>query len=213
MSQFDLAYFDVSEEEVLAAFDSCSTATLIHQELIDEGKLEVTKTSSNSNINGIGGVAKGKVVEVKLHSRNKKKSIVDEIMQLPIKDEERFNQLTKSSTEALRNNEGFTRVTEDNFQQVPGGKIQMLIGQNVEQDFFPREIATFTCGLKVSIHQIILHDENRYLGFSGGFPAQFTPMYTINDHPRALVMQEFSQPYEHEEESVFQEDASARPPR
>ena len=50
MSQFDLAYIDVSGEEVLAAFDSCSTATLIHRELIDEGKLEVTKTSSNSNI-------------------------------------------------------------------------------------------------------------------------------------------------------------------
>ena len=107
----------------MAAFDSCSTATLIHRELIDEGKLEVTKTSSNSNINGIEGVAKGKIVEVKLHSRNKKKSIVinatvvDEIMQLPIKDEDRFNQLTKSSAEALRNKEGFTKVTEDNFQQ------------------------------------------------------------------------------------------------
>ena len=28
--QFDLAYIDVGGEEVLAAFDSCSTATLIH---------------------------------------------------------------------------------------------------------------------------------------------------------------------------------------
>ena len=76
-------------------------------------------------------------------------TVVDEIMQLPIKDEDRFNQLTKSSAEALRKNEGFTKVTEDNFQQVPGGKIQMLIGQNVEQEFFSREIATFTCGLKM----------------------------------------------------------------
>ena len=55
-------------------------------------------------------------------------TVVDEIMQLPIKDEDRFNQLTKSSAEALRNKEGFTKVTEDNFHQVPGGKIQMLIG-------------------------------------------------------------------------------------
>ena len=44
---------------------------------------------------------------------------VDDIMQLPIKDEDRFNQLTKSSAEALRNREGFTKVTEHNFQQVP----------------------------------------------------------------------------------------------
>ena len=169
ISQFDLAYIDVDGEKVLAAFDSCSTTTLIHRELIDEGKLDVTRTSSNSNINGIGGVAKGKIVEIRLDSRNKEKSIiinatvVDDIMQLPRKDEEKFNQLTKSSAEALRNKEGFEEVNENNFQHVPGGKIQMLIGQNVGQDFFPKEIATFTCGLKVSMHQIKLHNKNQYL--------------------------------------------------
>ena len=89
ISQFDLAYIDISREVILAAFDSCSTSTLIHRELIDEGKIEVTNTSINSNINCIGGVVKGKVVEVKLYSRNKEISIVinatvvDEIMQLP----------------------------------------------------------------------------------------------------------------------------------
>ena len=46
-------------------------------------------------------------------------------MQLPIKDEDRFNQLTRASAEALKNKEGFTDVTEDNFQQVPGGKIMV----------------------------------------------------------------------------------------
>ena len=35
-SQFDLAYIDVGGIEVLAAFDTCSTATLIHRELIEE---------------------------------------------------------------------------------------------------------------------------------------------------------------------------------
>ena len=63
-SQFDLAYIDVGGIEVLAAFDTCSTATLIHRELIDEGQLEVTETTNNSNINGIGGVAKGRVVAI-----------------------------------------------------------------------------------------------------------------------------------------------------
>ena len=53
ISQFDLAYIDVGGEEVLAAFDSCSTATLMYREIIDDGKLEVTETSSSSNINGI----------------------------------------------------------------------------------------------------------------------------------------------------------------
>ena len=76
-------------------------------------------------------------------------TVVDEIMQLPIKNEDRFDQLTKASAEALRNKEGLRKVTKDNFQQVPGGKIQIIIGRNVGQDFFPREIATFTCELKV----------------------------------------------------------------
>ena len=219
ISQFDLAYIDVGGVEVLAAFDTCSTATLIHRELIEEGKLEVTETSSNSNINGIGGVAKGKVVEVELENRNKDKSIVihatvvDEIMTLQRKNEQRFNELTKLSAEALKKRKGFSGITEDNFQQVPGGKIQMLIGQNAGQDFFPKEIATFTCGLKVSIHQTKVYDKKRYLGFSGRFPAQFTTMYTINDHPRALIIQDSPQRFEPKEESVFREDASARAQR
>ena len=97
-------------------------------------------------------------------------------------------------------------VTEYNFQQVPGGKIQILIGQNVGQDFFPKGISTFNCRLKVSMHQIKLYNENRYLGFSGRFPAQFTTMYTINDHPKALVIQEIPRRYEHEEEPVLQKN-------
>ena len=76
----------------------------------------------------------------------------------------------------------------------------MLIGQNVGQDFLPHKIATFTCGLKVSKHQIKLYDENRYLGFSGRFPAQFPTMYNINDHPKVLAIQEFPHQSEHEEE-------------
>ena len=117
--------------------------------------------------------------------------------------------MTKSSAEALRKQKRFEKITENNFQQVPGGKIQMLLGQNVGQDFFPKEIATFTCGLKISIHQIKLYNEQQYLGFSGRFPAQFTTMYTTDDHPRALVIQEFPQQFEHEEETVFREGASA----
>ena len=125
-------------------------------------------------------------------------------MTLQRKNEQRFNELTKLSAEALKNRKGFSGITEDNFQQVPGGKIQMLIGQNAGQDFFPKEIATFTCGLKVSMHQTKVHDKKRYLGFIGRLPAQFTTMYRINDHPKALVIQEFPRRYEHEEEQVFQ---------
>ena len=73
----------------------------------------------------------------------------------------------------------------------------MLIGQNAGQDFFPKEIATFTCGLKVSIHRTKVHDKNQYLGFSGQFPAQFSTMYTTDEHPRALIVQDSPQRFKH----------------
>ena len=85
-----------------------------------------------------------------------KATVVDEIMNLQKKHENRFSQLTIESADALKKKKGFEKVTKENFQQVPGGKIQMLLGQNIGQDFYPREIATFTCCLKVSIHQIKL---------------------------------------------------------
>ena len=128
--------------------------------------LKVTETTDDAEINGIGGVAKGRVVELNLESRTGvktmviKPTVVDEIMNLQKKKENRFTLLTKDSADALKKKKGFERVTKENFQQVPGGKIQMLLGQNIGQDFYPREIATFTCDLKVSIHQIKLFNKN-----------------------------------------------------
>ena len=89
----------------------------------------------------------------------------------------------------------------------------MLIGQNVGQDFFPEEIATLNCGLKVSRHRIQLFDETRYLGFSGRFPVRFSPMYSVIEHPKALAIQNYPQQAEHEEEQVFRLGASAPPLR
>ena len=96
----------------------------------------------------------------------------------------RFDLLTKESADALKHKKGYEDVTKENFQQVPGGKIQMLLGQDIGGDFFPREVATYTCGLKVSEHRIKLFDMKRYLGFSGSFPAHFVSMYLLDDHPK-----------------------------
>ena len=89
----------------------------------------------------------------------------------------------------------------------------MLIGQNFGQDFFPEEIATLNCGLKVSRHRIQLVDETRYLGFSGRFPSGFSPMYSINEHPKVLAIQDHPQQAEHEEDQVFHRVASAPHPK
>ena len=89
----------------------------------------------------------------------------------------------------------------------------MLLGQNIGQDFYLKEIATFTCGLKVSEHRKKLFNKERYLGFSGSFPAHFETMYSMDDCPRTLLLQESPQHFEQEEEMVFQEDASARTQR
>ena len=85
----------------------------------------------------------------------------------------------------------------------------MLLGQNIGQDFYPKEVATFTCGLKVSEHRIKLFDKKRYLGFSGSFPAHFVTMYSLEDHPKTLLLQECPQQLKEEEKSVFRVPASA----
>ena len=190
LAQFDLAYIDVDGQEVLAAFDTCSTTTLIHRELVEGGKIKVEETQDDSEISGIGDVTKGMVVTLELFNRSGtrkiiiKASVVDEITTMRKKDKNRFDLLTRESADSVKHKKGYENVTKENFQQVPGGKIQMLLGQDIGGGFFPKEVATYTCGLKVSEHRIKLLDMKRYLGFSGSFPAHFVSMYSLDDHPK-----------------------------
>ena len=108
VAQFDLAYIDVDGQEVLAAFDTCSTTTLIHRELVEGGKIKVTETKDDAEISGIGGVTKGRVVTLELFNRSGTKkiiikaSVVDEITTLRKKDKNRFDLLTRESVDALK---------------------------------------------------------------------------------------------------------------
>ena len=136
MAQFDLAYIDLGGHEILAAFDSCSSTTLIHRELTEEGGMQVERTTENSKIAGIGGTTDGKVVSLILSGRDGRQikinaSIVDEIATIKKKDKKRFEMLTKESAEAVRGIKGYENITENNFQRVPGGKIQMLLGLDI----------------------------------------------------------------------------------
>ena len=140
-------------------------------------------------------------------------SVVDEIATLKKKDKARFELLTEESAEEVKHIEGYENVTKENFQQVPGGKIQMLLGLDIGNDFFPREVSTYRSGLKVSEHRMKLFDTKRYLGFSGSFPAHFVSMYSPDDHPKALLLQECPQQLKEEEKSVFQKPASAKTQR
>ena len=63
-------------QEVLAAFDTCSTTTLIHRELVEGGKIKVTETKDDAEINGIGGIAKGRIVVLELDNRHGTKTII-----------------------------------------------------------------------------------------------------------------------------------------
>ena len=160
-------------------------------------------------------MTKGKVVTMEITNRYGTRirinaSVVDEIATLKKKDKARFDLLTEESAEEVKRNKGYENITKDNFQQVPGGKIQMLLGLDIGNDFFPREISTFRSGLKISEHRMKLSDPKRYLGFSGSFPAHFVSMYSQKDHPRALLMQECPQQLKEEEKSVFRRPASVQ---
>ena len=86
----------------------------------------------------------------------------------------------------------------------------MLLGLDIGRDFFPREISTYKCGLKISEYRTKLFNENRYLGFSGSFPAHFVSMYSLDDNPKAFLLQECPQQLKEEEDSVFHKPASAK---
>ena len=82
--QFDLAYIDIDGHEVLAAFDSCSSTTLIERELTEERGIQFEKTDEKSKIACIGGTTDGKVVSLVLSSRDGRQirinaSIVEDI--------------------------------------------------------------------------------------------------------------------------------------
>ena len=86
--------------------------------------MKVTETTDNADINGIGGVAKGRVVELNLESITCVKTIVikatvvDEMMNLRKKHENRFSLLRKDNADALKKKKGFEKVTKENFQQL-----------------------------------------------------------------------------------------------
>ena len=138
-AQFDLAYIDVDGQEILAAFDSCSSTTLIHRELTEEENIKVEKTTDDSKIAGIGGVATGKVVSLILCDREGRQikinaSVVDEIATLKKKDKDKFELLTRESADEVKRIKCYENITKENFQQVPGGKIKMLLGQDIGGD-------------------------------------------------------------------------------
>ena len=132
-AQFDLAYTNIDDKEILTTFDNCSNTTLVHKDLINEGKIQVLKTEESSSIKGIGGTAKGKVVEFEITNREGtrvriKASVVDEIANVPDKDEQRYKKLIHDSIEEVKKAKGYEKATIDNFQLVPGGKIELLLG-------------------------------------------------------------------------------------
>ena len=210
-AQFDLAYTNIDGEKVLTTFDNCSNATLILEDLIKDKRIKVLHTEESSNIEGIGGAAKGKVVEFEISNRFGKRirikaSVVDKIAFVPPLKRENYKELIDASVKEVRKEKGFENATADNFQMVPGGKIELLLGLDAGSDFFPEEISNFKSGLKVSQYRMNMFDPKRTLGFSGSFPEKYTPMYLPEEHPKTLILQEDPKI---DNGSVFQITASA----
>ena len=115
-AQFDLAYTNIDGESILTTFDNCSNTTLIHKDLVNEGKIQVLKTEESSSIKGIGGTAKGKVVEFEISNREGtrvriKASVVDKIANVPTKDEQRYKELIHDSIEEVKKAKGYEKAT------------------------------------------------------------------------------------------------------
>ena len=105
--QFDLAFVKVDEEKVLTVFDNASTTTLLLRDLVKSGKIDVVHTTDTSKVKGIGGGANAEMVEILLHTKDRKKSaritaaVVDEIMTMHPRNKKSFEQVTQLSVNAL----------------------------------------------------------------------------------------------------------------
>ena len=152
VSQFDLVVVKLGQNGALTVFDNASTATLLDENFVKENNLKVTHTSINSNVQGIGGAAKGKTVELTLSKKRGEKgaiikaSVVPNITNILKKDENLFRHLIQFSVNELKDSPRAEGIHESKFQQCRGGRIDMLIGQNIGQDYFPEEIATLSQG-------------------------------------------------------------------
>ena len=126
---------------IITVFNSASTTTLVLQELIKRGELKIRMTGEFQCISGIGGRTKSEVGELTL-TRNDgtvvtaNVNVVDEILTTKKQSKETLNRLAQYAAQIIREYPEYRDVQADNFQQVEGGRIELLLGQNL-RDFFP----------------------------------------------------------------------------
>ena len=153
--------------------DNASSTTLILRELIENGTVRAKYTNDIQLVRGTGNISNSADVGEVVLTRTDGKTIkvhalvVDNIMDTEIKSKYSIEQVTQQSGDKPKKISGYEGIREENFQQVLGGHIEILIGQNVGQDFFPQPVLDLDGGLKISKMRIPLQDENRYLSFSG----------------------------------------------
>ena len=63
--------------------------------------------------------------------------VVDNIVNTEIKSKYNIEHVTQQCVEKLKKISGYDGIRKENFQQVLGGRVEVLFGQNVGLDFFP----------------------------------------------------------------------------
>ena len=135
--QFDFAYIRGENRcGILAIFDNASSTTLILRELIENGTVRAKYTNDRQLAKGTGNISKSADVAEVVLTRTDGKTIkvhalvVDNIMDTEIKSKYSIEQVTQQSVEKLKKISGYEGIRKENFQQVLGGRVEILIGQN-----------------------------------------------------------------------------------
>ena len=137
-------------------------------------------------------------------------NVVDDIITTKRQDDDTASRLAHYSAKILSKDPQYRHVQAKNFQQALGGRIELLLGQNL-RDFFPVTIMNIHGGLTITKMQVKLQEEEKFLGFAGTFPGFFETRRF--GHPRALAMQEDQEHDEHADNQVFRKAVSALPQR
>ena len=186
--QFDFA--EIQGENgcsFLAMFDTASNTTLILRELIENGTVRAKYTNDIQLVKGTGNISESADVAEVVLTRTDGKTIkvhalvVDNIINTEIKSKYNIEHVTQQCVEKLKKISGYDGIREENFQQVLGGRVEVLFGQNVGLDFFPIPVLELEGGLRISKMRIPLQDENRYLSFSGRLPTSVIQIYNKDE--------------------------------
>ena len=155
---------------VLAAFDSGATRTTIRLDAAQgpNSKIKLLKLGPDTATQGVGSIrVPSQHAEIEIPTQMNKNGYfrIDVLVQETIvitQEKCPPETLLNYCVDKLQGIEGYEKTTINNFQQLLGGNVDILIGEDLS-DLHPDEIGTIYDGFKIVHHKAKLYNPNQFL--------------------------------------------------